>query len=73
AAGDSKGVEAVIEALLDPDPRVRTAALAALFRLTGRKDFDPGAPEEERKAAADALREWWRRHTEPDPSWRPNR
>jgi spermidine synthase len=59
ARHERKAVEAVLGALEDPDPGVRTSALAALFQLTGRKDFDPKAPEPERREAVARLRDWW--------------
>ncbi len=59
AIRDARSVEAVLGALEDPEESVRTGALAALFRLTGRKDLDPSAPEEERRAAVRRLRDWW--------------
>jgi HEAT repeat protein len=56
---EKRAVELCLDALGDPDQGVRTSALAALFQLTGKKEFDPGAPEEERAVAITALREWW--------------
>jgi spermidine synthase len=56
---EAKSVDALLGGLEDPDPAVRTSALAALFQLTGRKDFDPDAPEAARRAALAVLREWW--------------
>ena len=59
AVKDPRSVDAVLDALADADAGVRTAAWAALFQLTGRKDFDPDAPAPEREAALEALRAWW--------------
>jgi hypothetical protein len=57
---ERRAVDAALDALGDPDEGVRTSALAALFQLTGRKAFDPAAPEGERTAAVAALKDWWR-------------
>jgi len=59
AIRDARAVDAVVAALDDPDLHVRTAAFAALFRLMDRKDFDPSAPEADRRAAVERLRAWW--------------
>ena len=56
-----ESVEAALAGLEDPDEKVREAALAALFRLTGMRDFDPGAPEAERREAAAGLQALWSR------------
>lgn len=59
AIRDARSVEAVLGGLEDPEEEVRRASWAALFQLTGRKEFDPSAPEADRRAAAAALRDWW--------------
>jgi tetratricopeptide (TPR) repeat protein len=64
---DPRSVDAALAALEDPEASVRTAALAALFRLAGWKEFDPDAPAGARRAAAAALRERW---TRARPAWR---
>ncbi len=56
---EARAVEAALGALGDPDASVRTSALAALFQLTGKKEFDPAAPEPERREALARLRDWW--------------
>jgi tetratricopeptide (TPR) repeat protein len=56
---EARSMDAVLDALGDADASVRTAALAALFQLAERKDFDPDAPEPDRRAALDRLRAWW--------------
>jgi spermidine synthase/tetratricopeptide (TPR) repeat protein len=60
-------VDAVLAGLEDPDEAVRTASLAALFQLTGLKEFDPAAPASDRAAALARLRDLWTRLR---PSWK---
>jgi spermidine synthase len=56
---EAAAVDAALRALDDPDAGVRLSAATTVFSLTGRKGFDPDAPEPARRAAAAALREWW--------------
>ncbi|HEU4394684.1 MAG TPA: tetratricopeptide repeat protein, partial [Planctomycetota bacterium] len=56
-----ESVEAALSGLEDPDEKVREASLAALFRLTGMREFEPGGPEAERREAVSRLRTLWAR------------
>jgi spermidine synthase len=62
-----EAVDAALDGLGDPDEKVREAALAALFRLTGMREFEPAAAEPERAAAIARLRDLWSRTR---PAWR---
>ncbi|TAJ16825.1 MAG: HEAT repeat domain-containing protein, partial [Planctomycetota bacterium] len=63
--GDAKTVDAVgalIDALEDPEPSVREAALVALRNITARDHgFDPLASEADRAKKVKAWREWWKK------------
>ncbi len=57
---DPRSVDAVLDGMEDPEEAVRTAAYAAFFRLTERKEgFDPAAPAASRSPALAAFRAWW--------------
>lgn len=61
-AGDASAVPKLIEQLDSDDPAVRMLAIGALERLTGdRRGYNPYAPWPERRRAADAWAEAWRR------------
>jgi len=63
ALGDIRALDAVpalVEALLDKDQLVRTAAYDALTKVVGAKvPYRADAPSRERRAAHDAWRKWW--------------
>ena len=62
ALGNPLATPALIDALEDPEPPVREAAVVALRELTGRSfRFDPVASEADRARKVDAWRRWWER------------
>ncbi|MEQ8766126.1 MAG: tetratricopeptide repeat protein [Planctomycetota bacterium] len=62
-------VPKLIDLLESEDEATRTAAIVALFQITEQQlDYDFQSPADERRAAADRWRDWWRENAEPDPS-----
>jgi tetratricopeptide (TPR) repeat protein len=59
---DKRVIPALIGAMRDNDRRVREAAWAGLFVLTGKRPegYDPAGAEEERNAALLPLMQWWK-------------